>query len=261
MHEHHARTIERLRQRFEPDPEALALIVIGSVGRGEARADSDVDCYLVVTAEAYERRAARHATSFDASDLADYPNGQAGGVVVAPDFLADLAARGPEPARFAFSGTQVVFSRMPGLAGDLARIPVYPEAERSEKLASFASQIPVHVSYLELGEYSRNSYLLAQTAAEIVLFGGRLILAHNRMLYPGRKWFMRELERAPQRPPDLLELVADLVEHPSIRAAHAFADTVLGFTQWPAPPEGAMARFQRDREQTWRQGCVPLADS
>src|SRR5437879_12830929 len=60
-------------------------------------------------------------------------------------------------------------------------------------MKSFVSQLPVHLAYLELGEYSGNAWLLAETAVELVLFGGRLILAHNRILLCAR------IKRPPKR--------------------------------------------------------------
>ena len=39
MYAHHQRTIQRLAERFQADQAALALLVIGSVARGDARAD------------------------------------------------------------------------------------------------------------------------------------------------------------------------------------------------------------------------------
>jgi predicted nucleotidyltransferase len=262
MYTHHQRTITRLVQRFQADPQALALIIIGSVARGDARAESDVDSCLVVTDAAYRERSATGALSFDATDLAqaEYVGGQAGGGIVDVAFLHELAARGPEPARFAFSDALIAFSRVPDLAALIRRIPVYPEGERMEKIISFASQLPVHLAYLRLGEYSGNPYLLAQTTVELVLFGGRLILAHNRLLYPGRKWFMRQLELAAEKPAGLLDLATHLLRQPRIAAAEAFCQAITRFRAWPQAPEGAMARFQRDRELVWRNGITPLAD-
>jgi hypothetical protein len=261
MYPHHQRTIQRLAEHFQADPAVLALLLIGSVARGEARRDSDVDFYLLVTDAAYCERRAADRLSVEADDLCDYPGGHAGGRVLDVGYLREVAARGPEPARFAFVQAAPAFTRLPNLAELLAPIARYPEHERTEKMISFASQLPVHLSYLELGEYSRNPYLLAQTAVELVLFGGRLILAHNRMLYPNRKWFMRELERAPDKPAGIVELAQQLLVQPSIALAKAFCELILGFQQWPQPPEGALARFQSDRELSWRQGRAPLADS
>ncbi|HEU5101118.1 MAG TPA: nucleotidyltransferase domain-containing protein [Roseiflexaceae bacterium] len=261
MYPHHQRAIQRLAARFRADPAALALLVIGSVARGDARADSDVDFYLVVSDADYRERQAAGQVWVVADDVCDYPGGHAGGRVVEVSYLKDVAERGPEPARFAFVGATPVVSRLPNLAGLLAPIARYPEHERAEKMISFASQLPVHLSYLELGEYSRNAYLLAQTAVELVLFGGRLILAHNRMLYPNRKWFMREFERAPDKPAGIVELARQLLQQPSIALATTFCERMLQFQAWPQATEGALARFQNDREFNWRQGSVPLADS
>ncbi len=262
MYPHHQQTIEGLRARFEPDLHNLALLIIGSVGRGEAHERSDVDCVLVVDDAEYERREAAGALSFSADDLCDYPDGHAGGSIVKLQFLQELAARGPEPARFAYIGTIVAFGRIPDLDRLLAEIPRYPEHERTEKLISFVSQLPVHFSYMQLAEWSQNPYLLAQCAVEIALFGGRLILAHNRMLYPNRKLFLRELEHAPDKPANMLDLATNLLRQPGIQPAAAFCDSVLGFANWPQPHEGAMARFQRDRELQWLWGgAVPLTDS
>jgi hypothetical protein len=81
------------------------------------------------------------------------------------------------------------------------------------------------------------------------------------MLYPNRKWFMRELERAPDKPDGMVELAGQMLVHPSIAVATAFCDLVLGFRPWPQPAGGALTRFQNDRELSWRQGSAPLADT
>lgn len=135
----------------------------------------------------HARRVERGQLGFVADDLV--PDTHVGGAIVDVAFLYDAAERGPEPARYAFVNARPVFSRVAELDALLSRIPVYPEEERERKMASFASQLPVHLAYLELGEYSDNPWLLAQTSTELVLFGGRLILAHNRMLFPNRKQF------------------------------------------------------------------------
>lgn len=251
--------IERLRDRYGDDPDILAVVVIGSVARGEARPDSDVDCVFVVAEDERARRAERGEVGIDADDLGDGTH--VGGQFVDMRQLRETAERGPEPARYAYTDAIVVASRVPELAAVVAAIPVYPERERAEKMTSFVSQLPVHLSYLQLAELSRNEWLLAQTAVELVLFAGRLILAHNRLLFPNRKQFLAQLERAPLKPAGFVPLARELSARPSMALARRFYDAILAFADWPEPPEGHWGRFIRDRETNWRQGPPALADS
>lgn len=260
MHSHHQAVLDGLLARYRDDECVLALVVVGSVARGDARADSDVDCIMIVTDDEHRRREAGGEVSFDASDLCKYPDGQAGGGVHPLKYLHRIAEAGNEPSRFMMSKALLLMSRVPGLEDLLPRCSAYPEGERVQKMMSFRSQLPVHMSYLELGEYSKNSYLLAETAVKLVTFGGRLILAHNRVLYPGRKWFMRELTRALEKPDGMVDLARSLVASPSIAAARAFLDPLLAYRGWPQPPEGCWNRYRRDTEATWMTGRAPLED-
>jgi predicted nucleotidyltransferase len=255
----HAEVLARLRARFERESGVVSVIVVGSVARGDAGEKSDVDCYLVAAES--EIQSVRVLWYGEVQKIGKDVGIQIGGPVVDTQFLRDVAIGGPEPARYAFTDAMVLFAHDPEIGEIVARIPVYQDKERAEKMASFASQLPVHLSYLELGEYSRNAWLLSQTAVELVLFGGRLILAHNRMLYPNRKQFMRALESAPDKPDGMIELAEELMRAPSIASARRFFDIVMTFKEWPVPPEGHMGRFQRDRETNWRNGPTALADS
>jgi predicted nucleotidyltransferase len=259
MHPHHERTVDRLREHVLADPTVLALLVMGSVARGEARHDSDVDCRVIFADAEYRRRAAAGELLLNFSHLAEAPGKGAGGEAGDARLLRDVAERGPEVWRFALKDA-LVFSKDPEVDRLVERGSAYPEHERTDKMVGFVSQLPVHHAYLIFGEYSRTPYVLAQCAVQIVLFGGRLILAHNRMLYPGRKWFMRQLRRAPEKPEGFLELATTLLERPSIAASRAFLDAVEGFAEWPRAPEGAMARFCRDEELAWRTGSPMPGD-
>ena len=259
VHEPQRATVEWLRLRCADDPRIRALVIIGSTARGEALAGSDVDCAFVLDPDDREERALRGevGTHGGASD----GRVEFGGEFTDIELLRLTAERGPEPARFAYTDAIVAFSRIPELAAVLSRIPVYPEAERDEKMKSFVSQLPVHLAYLKHAVYTKKEWLLAQTAVELVLFGGRLILAENRMLFPNRKQFMATLERAPRKPAGFVELARELSARPDISVAQRFHDSVMSFADWPAPREGHWARFSKDRETNWRTGRPALADS
>lgn len=261
MATHHERTLEQVRARYERDATLVALLVIGSVARGSAQDGSDIDLVFVVSTAELERRRATGSLSVDASDLAQWPRGHVGGDVVDLPFLRAAAERGPEPARFAFTNARVLFAREPEIERLLPQIPVYQERERLEKMRSFVSQLPMHLSFLVLGARSGNPWLLAQTATELVFFAGRLILAHNHILFGNRKQFMQQLAAAADKPEGIVERAQGLMRMPNEDRARAFYELVIGFREWPAAPEGPWERFQRDRVTNWLNGPVALADA
>jgi hypothetical protein len=53
-------------------------------------------------------------------------------------FLREVADHGSEPARSAFSGAIIIYSREPELAALLQQIVTYPEHERTSKIQSFS---------------------------------------------------------------------------------------------------------------------------
>jgi len=58
IRDHHQRAIDRLADAYRDDPHYRALIIGGSVAKGYAREDSDVDFLIVATDKAFERRRA-----------------------------------------------------------------------------------------------------------------------------------------------------------------------------------------------------------
>ena len=75
IREHHQRAIDRLADAYRGDPEFLGLIIGGSVAKGFARDDSDVDFMIVATDESFERRLADRDLFINRRDLTDYEGG------------------------------------------------------------------------------------------------------------------------------------------------------------------------------------------
>lgn len=260
MEAHHRRTIERVTELFQPDPRFVAVIIAGSVARCWSRPDSDVDIMMIATDEEYARRAAAEDHHYFNRDLCDYPGGYVDGKLIDMQFLRDAADHGSEPARAAFVGAFTAFSRDPEVDDLLARIPVYPEAEREQKIKAFYSQMMLLNWYVTEAEKRSDPYLLGHVVSELVLYGGRLILAHNRILFPYHKWFMRALLSAPDKPANFMELTGQLLHHPGSDTAQAFCDCVGSFQDWGVTFPQAVVRFMKDREWAWRYGRSDLAE-
>jgi len=214
-----------------------------------------------ITDEDFARRAPHNDLTFSSPDFCDYPGGYVDGKFMNKAFLHEVLQHGSEPARAAFMGVKLIFSRDPDIPALLDQIPVYPIQDQRRKLESFYAQMQALQWYMGEAEKRDNRYLATHTAADLVLFGGRMILAHNQILYPYHKWFMQELRRAPDQPAGLLDAIDALLSQPNKTNSDRFCDLVLNFTAWPQPAEGWPARFMQESEQNWRSGQrPPLAD-
>jgi hypothetical protein len=260
LYPHHQQTVERLIDRFQVDPNFLALLIGGSLVKGYGNEGSDVDFMLIATDEEFARRSADRTLTYYSTDLSDYPGGYVDGKIVNMAFLEEVADRGSEPARSAFENVIVAYSQLPQLSDLLGRITAYPEAQHTEKIQSFYAQLLAMQWFVGEAEKRNNQYLMMHAVSELVLFGGRMILAHNRMVYPYHKWFLRRLQDAPQQPAELMTLIDQLLSVPSKANADRLCDTILNFTAWPAPPEGWPARFLEDTEWAWRRGSAAIGD-
>jgi predicted nucleotidyltransferase len=250
MQEHHRKTIQRLVEALEDDPRYLDIIVDGSIAKGREKATSDVDILLVATDVEFARRSCDVDLWYHNDEVADYPGGYVDGHVVNRQFLVDVADHGSEPARAAFRGAFVPDARIPDLAALLARISVYPEHERREKITAFYSQLALLKGFVAEGEARDDPYLLRWAATDMVFYGSRLILAHNRILYPWRKWLMDEVTHAPNR----------LLTQPSKEAATDFWECVQTFRDWGVTYETAVSQFILNVEWGCHEGHAPLAE-
>jgi hypothetical protein len=182
------------------------------------------------------------------------------GKYVAPAFLAQVAASGSEPARFAFADARVLLSRIPGLEALLAAIARYPVDGKTERIARFHAQFEAWHWYAHEGRKRGDRYLLGLAVAKTVLFGARMILAHNERLYPYHKWLLRVLADAPERPPDLLERIAAVYADPTEGNLLALWGAVKGFRTWEGGERPWPVQFLLDSELNWLGGATPIDD-
>ncbi len=252
---HHQRTITRLIERFSGDLRFPAAIIGGSVAKGIARDDSDVDAVFIASEDEWARRRAGHSYFMYLPELCDYPHGYVDAKVVDKQFLFDAADHGSEPARFAFKDAFVAYSRIPGLEEVVKRIPVYPERERPEKLRAFYSEVVLYAQYfMPEAERWENPYLRWHAATNLVLFAGRLMLAYNRILYSSQKWLLKAVAEAPETPADLLPRLDRVIEHPCSATAAAVWECVREFRDWGLTPEQIGGEYLRIAEWGWREG-------
>ncbi len=260
IRERHQRAIDRLADAYRNDPEFLSLIIGGSVAKGFARDDSDVDFMIVATDESFERRMASRDLFINRRDLTDYEGGYVDGKVVNLAYLEDVAAKGNEPSRAAFEGAFVACSRLPELGGLIERIPVYPEAGHDERINAYLSIAFIQHCLINVSERHGNPYSVLLAASQLSLFAGRLILAHNRRLFPYHKWLPRTLESVAEKPADFMGHFHALVERPNGSNAAALFDCIRNYRDWGVTDLDAYTWFMLDVEWSWMSGSTPMED-
>jgi len=261
MKSHHTRAIGRLTARYRADPACLALILVGSIATGKQRDGSDIDFIAVVTDDEFARLTAAGQVHILLTEVCDYPGGYAEGKAVKLQFLRAAAERGSEPARWAFSAARIVFSHIPDLEAILAAIPVYPRHGKAEKIARFYSQFKIWQGYLDYAEQHQNPYLTLHASSRIALFAGRLILAHNEILYPYHKWFMSAVEAAPDKPVGFTAMLRAFTIQPTASAAESLRALLDNFMDLERHSSDWITRFVIDSEWNWLNSPPPVEDA
>ena len=160
----------------------------------------------------------------------------------------------------AFEGAFVAYSHVPDLDALLQRIPVYPEVGHDERIRAFYSMSFIQHWFIHEAERHGNRYTLTRAASQLALFTGRLILAHNRRLFPYHKWLPKALESAPDKPDDLMECFNDLLKGPCGDHATALFERVRGYRDWGVSDLEAYTWFMTDVEWSWMSGTTPIED-
>jgi hypothetical protein len=260
MKSHHEKAVRKLVEHFAADETCLGVIVGGSVAKGLAKDDSDIDVVLVVTDELYRQKSAENMLLYFNVDFCDYPGGYIDGKIVNLDYLQAAAERGNEPTRAAYSGAVVVHSKLPSLEEIVQKIPVFQPQEKRQKIQAFYAQFEIAHWYVGEALKRGDKYMLHHAVADLVLYGGRLILAENEVLYPYHKFLMAEVERATEKPDNLMGLIdAVLMDH-TAENAKAFYDAVKSFRFWNEAWELPAMRFMRDTELAWLDGRAYVGD-
>ena len=258
---HHASTIANLVRAFEPDTSIVALLLGGSIAHGFARPDSDVDVAIVLTPEVFAQQQQTGRLHYNNRELCTYP-GYIDGKYMDEAFLRAVAARGSDPARFAFKDVRILFSRLPGIEELLAEIVRYPIAQQAERVARFAAQLLGWRWFYSEGLRQESPYLTTLARQKVVLFSARVVLAVNATLFPFHKWMLRVLASVPRRPADMLDTIDVLMRNsePPFEQVDAYCRAILAFAglDHDAVNAGWPSTFMQDTELRWMTGEPPI---
>lgn len=257
---HHKAAIDNLVKEYKNDNRFPAIIIGGSVAKGCARDDSDVDFMIVANDREYNERKSRGDLFINRTDLCDYAGGFVDGKIIDMNYLHEVAVNGNEPSRAAFDGAFIAYSDIGNLEDLLNEIPIYPEQDHEKRLKKFYSM--AFIQNWLMGEATRhgNIYTKTRAASQLALYAGRLILAHNRVLFPYHKWFLHYIEKCTRKPQGFIENLKSLLKEPDSKNANILFQSLKDFKDWGVTDHESYMWFMTEVEWSWRDGNTPLED-
>jgi len=261
MHPHHQASIHNLIALFRDEPGILAIILGGSVAKGLARADSDIDAILVVTEEKHAALSAANRLSECVWGHCTYEGGYFDLKYTTLPYLYALAARGSEPSRNAFASAVRLHGGDEALDRLLAAIPVFQRNEKDEKMLSFYSALDLNAGYF-WGASVNNPYLRVRAASDIVLFGLRLLLQHSEVLFPCHKALLDTVAALASKPAGIVDKAEAFLTYLTDDAKNEFVNAILDFIDYVPPADYTvpLTRFIDDNELWWYKQRPVIAE-
>ncbi len=261
MYPHHETSIEKLKDYFASDTDVLALAVGGSVAKGLARADSDIDALVIVTEPRYARLAEENRLSECIFGHCTYEGGYFDLKYFTLPFLRAAAQRGSEPTRNQFAKARLVACHSAEIERLIPQIGVFQQSEKDEKMASFYAALALYAGYFWHSSKT-NPYLRVRCAADILLFGYRLLLQENGVLFPSHKALLQTVAALPNKPEGIVAKGERVLAEMSDEAVKDFDDAIRGFIAYQPPKNWAqvLTRFVDDNELWWYKNRPFLAE-
>lgn len=261
MLEHHQQSINNLLDYFKDDHDVIAVILGGSIAKGCERPDSDIDAIIVVSKNKYIELDKSDKLSECIFGHCTYEEGYFDIKYCTEDYLRILAKTGSEPSRNAFASSQCLFTRNPEIESLLTQIPVFQKQEKDEKLLSFYSAFSLNHGYF-WGQSKDNMYLKLRSAADIVLFGFRLLLQENEELFPCHKSLFQAVSHLKNKPDNIIDKANLFLSALSDEAKNDFVTSIVEYINYIPPKNHAkiLTRYIVDNELWWYKDRPVIAE-
>lgn len=260
MYAHHQRSIQNLKGYYEGQEGVIAAVLDGSVVKGTARPDSDIDAIVVVTEEKFAKLKEEGRMTELVFGHCTYEGGYFDIKYKTKSLLEEAAERASEPTRNAYVKAKVLFSSDPDIAPLVSRIAAYPEKERAEKILCFQANLELNRGYFLNCVPAGNAYMRAHLAQEIVYSVYRLILAENRVLFPCNRRLEEAVSGCVRRPENILALGAAFLKEISKENCDAFVSAFLQTTElnMDVPMNEILSAYTLYYEDWWRENVLPF---
>lgn len=250
--QHHEDTLVAFVESVRAGDDCLAIILIGSVARGNERPDSDVDVYVVVPDQAFSHARSENRLSFIDTEAATYEHGYVDVKLVNRQWLQGVASTAAEPTRASLTGARVVWSALPEVEAQVAEATApLPDEWWTERLITHTASFRLFGGYfLPQGLQLRDTFLISAASSKFAEAIGRAVLAKNKRLFAGIKYLsatLRELGMDAQ----LVTPLEAFLREPTVEGAIDIMTTIEPMLATPLEPEASLGRFVADHELEW----------
>ncbi len=255
--EHQERALAAYVDQVAASPDTVGVVLIGSLARGVEREDSDVDVYLIVTADAFARSTAEDRWAWIDRQGLDYPGSYIDVKLADLDYLRTAVERADDPTRASFAGARVAFSRDDELSALVERISVLDADAWAARVRSHVAQVHLHGGYfLRQAEEHGDPFLLQHASVHTALAAARAALAAAHRLMPGPKYIQALVREVPS-PDGFVESWDRLLQEPSIASSNALIEIIDGWLGRDQTHLDSLSVFIRDNELAWLRGTIP----
>jgi hypothetical protein len=255
---HHDQTIAAFTDHQAGLPDTVAVVVVGSVARGDERPDSDVDVYLVITDDAYAAAGRAGAIAYVSHTGVTYDGGYVDVKLASPGYLRAAVDHGDDPTRASFDSAQVTFDSTGELVGLLALMTELPDAAWSHRIYSYRAQLELYGGYfLGQAENRGDRFLLQHSAVHAGLAAGRCALAQHHRFFRGQKYLSRDLAGLTALPAGFLAAWTAMVEAPAAVAARRLTEIVDEWFGDRLTVDESLSAFIVANELAWLRHEIP----
>ncbi|MCL2403928.1 MAG: nucleotidyltransferase domain-containing protein [Defluviitaleaceae bacterium] len=253
MLKHHQESLQLMKDYFQKDSDVIALILGGSVAKGEQRPDSDLDAMVIIKDHAYEKRKLEGNLAECITGICTYPEGYFDVKYFNKAYLEAAVKLGSDPTRNSFIKSKVLFSSDKDIAKIIEQIPIYPKEKKAERIQLFYSILRYASGYFyNSATRNQDQYMLDKCCFEIVYAGLRMLYVHNEVFFPCHLRLIEYTSRLSHKPENIVELAKAVNEKKDTDSKTAFVNAILNFTNWGLDPKSAVPTYVEKMEQTWQ---------
>ena len=251
MKELHKKAIQKLIKLHKNNPKNIALIICGSIATGKARENSDIDLYSVVKDKEFERIKNKKSYFYGTWDPNEFYGIEIDGKIIDMQFLREAVRHASEPTRASFQDAYTAFSHMSEVDELIKKIPVYPEWEREKKIKAFYAYVK-HYRFIGEDAFKQgNVYHSRNCVMELIFFAARLVLAHNRILFPCHKSLFEAIKKCIDIPYNFVEMSHQLLQNCSLETMINYFENVIDFFKEYDYPDTERIGLILENEWTW----------